>query len=486
MMANVAYYHWELSMGVDSHIALPLHAPVATLDGVSLSHSRLSHDDLCVGPKEARLLLHSGSLPKVSPPSDHILHNELLQIAAEVVGGTVDPARSLFENGLHSLRAVELIGKVKLKYRISLTSRHVAVISSFRELTDAVQSQLRNSDVSWVCTPDSSQRRFIHVNYAALERIVCAWSTKSSAEGVGARRSARLSGVIDEAIRATAYMLRRGFLRYARIQYKDGLVDFLMRPPVSMDLAAVAIMSGTRVAFSQTDYNRHFTVREIIRDSERGFYNLLHLTGLAHLEHYYRVMFFASKVKGRFDHELLEGQRYYIRAQVVNIGGPLLDIDVAFHDAETSVLAFAISWRLMLVVSTGAKRMYDFELGSAIISDMHETLQNSRPFCRHAGGASVLSMCDRNLWLRVKKCILKCDIPLTVLVLIIVVACGSAILTLFFFTPLCSFACQVLAASNVSPAETLVMGAIAVLWIRVSVNIFDTCDGPVDGLLPHG
>ena len=44
-------------------------------------------------------------------------------------------------------------------------------------------------------------------------------------------------------------------------------------------------MPGPIVRFSQTDFNRHFTVREIVRDSERGMYNLVHVTGLAHLEH---------------------------------------------------------------------------------------------------------------------------------------------------------------------------------------------------------
>ena len=93
-------------------------------------------------------------------------------------------------------------------------------------------------------------------------------------------------------------------------------------------------MPGPVVRFSQTDFNRHFTVREIVRDSERGMYNLVHVTGLAHLEHHFAVMFFASDVKATFTKEIVEGERYEMRVRVAGVRGPLADIEVAFHNAE--------------------------------------------------------------------------------------------------------------------------------------------------------
>lgn len=494
-----------MDIGHSAHV--PMSSPVATLDGVSLSHSE-SFEEMChvdstslytsiaVEPGKRGDFLLSGTCHETlnkSVPVAHALHEELLQIGSEIVGGTLDPTRSLFENGLHSLRAVELIGEVKTKYGISLSSRHMATVRSFQQLTDVVQSQLQNSNVQIRRqTLPFRQRRFLHVNYAALERIVSTWYTKLDAEAVGPRRCGRLLGAADEAIRAASYMLRRGLFRYIHIQYKDGLINFFVRPPTSVDLTAIAIVSGPRVAFAQTDYNRHFTVREIIKDSERGFYNLLHLTGLAHLEHYYRVMFFASRLEGRFDHELLEGQRYYIRSQIVKISGPLVDIDVAFYHSAAAIQAFVVNWRLMLVIDTGDKRMYDFELGAAVQSDSKAVLcegssfqsQDSYPHALHSRSLHM-SLNSRRFLSGFKKA-LQSKVLQTTVPFLLLLASAVAIFTPWFLTPTCSLAGRAIATSNISPAEALVMVAIAVLWIRVSINLLDTCDGPVDGLLPHG
>ena len=104
-------------------------------------------------------------------------------------------------------------------------------------------------------------------------------------------------------------MARRGFVRYFMIQWGDGLLHFLFNPPTVVDLSRTVVVPGPYVRFSQTDFNRHFTVREIVRDSERGMYNLVHVTGLAHLEHHFAVMFFASDIKATFTKEIVEGER---------------------------------------------------------------------------------------------------------------------------------------------------------------------------------
>ena len=121
-------------------------------------------------------------------------------------------------------------------------------------------------------------------------------------------------------------------------------------------------MPGPVVRFSQTDFNRHFTVREIVRDSERGMYNLVHVTGLAHLEHHFAVMFFASDVKATFTKEIVEGERYEMRVRVAGVRGPLADIEVSFHNAEGDQ-CFQVTWSLMLVRDVAKRLLYDFEVG---------------------------------------------------------------------------------------------------------------------------
>ena len=203
--------------------------------------------------------------------------------------------------------------------------------------------------------------RFAHVDREALQRIVDA--RLAGAEAPQAARS-----LLAEAARGVVYMARRGLFHYLRIQWRDGLFRFLLDAPTAVDLERVVVVPGPRVAFAQTDYNRHFTVREIVRDSERGFYNLVHASGLAHLEHYFRVMFFASRLEARFDAELLEGEAYEMRCRVAEITGPLVDVEVAFHSLrggrdDKDAAAFRVVWRLMLVVDPRRKRMYDFERG---------------------------------------------------------------------------------------------------------------------------
>ena len=202
--------------------------------------------------------------------------------------------------------------------------------------------------------------RFAHVDREALQRIVDA--RLAGAEAPQAARS-----LLAEAARGVVYMTRRGLFHYLRIQWRDGLFRFLLDAPTAVDLERVVVVPGPRVAFAQTDYNRHFTVREIVRDSERGFYNLVHASGLAHLEHYFRVMFFASRLEARFDAELLEGEAYEMRCRVAEITGPLVDVEVAFHSLrggrDDDAAAFRVVWRLMLVVDPRRKRMYDFERG---------------------------------------------------------------------------------------------------------------------------
>jgi acyl carrier protein len=218
------------------------------------------------------------------------LLRSVVGLGSDLVGSVIDPSRTLFENGLHSLRTVELIGKINQKYGVNLSVAHLAGEDTFTAITSVLQIEIDAQDMA-----GSKRQRFAHVNNVALQRIVDARLVGAEApvtSNTGRRRSA-----LAEAARGVIYMFRRGFLKYLRIQYRDGLFRFLIDTPTSVDLDRTVIVPGSRVHFEQTDYNRHFTVREIVHDSERGFYNLVHASGLAHLEHYFRVMFFCESAR---------------------------------------------------------------------------------------------------------------------------------------------------------------------------------------------
>mmetsp|Transcript_18855 Transcript_18855/g.28446 ORF Transcript_18855/g.28446 Transcript_18855/m.28446 type:complete len:635 (+) Transcript_18855:3-1907(+) len=362
LVGNVYYYRWEQNITDDLHtVELWRETPAAVIRGVSLSQFGSSTN---VTESILNNDISQTSLSSVPKRSESDILKVLVDVGSEIVGNRLDPDKNLFENGLHSLRIVEFVTQLKSTYGIQLSPRDFVSVSTFADLTHIIQQQY-NQNRPAINGATRSNDKFDRIDFGALERIFATFHTNSEAENVGERASPTGNSDI---FRVFTYMLRRGFFRYMRIQYNDGLFEFFLRPPLRLNLYAIVIVSGPRVTFSQTDYNRHFTVREIIKDSERGFYNLLHRTGLAYLEHYYRVMFFASRLDAKFDLELLEGQRYYMRSHISNINGPLVDVDVAFHNGKTGMRAFVVKWRLMLVVDAESKRMYDFEIGGAFAS----------------------------------------------------------------------------------------------------------------------
>jgi acyl-CoA thioesterase FadM len=270
-------------------------------------------------------------------------------------------------------------------------------------------------------------------------------------------------------------MARRGLFHYLRIQWRDGLFRFLLDAPTAVDLERVVVVPGPRVAFAQTDYNRHFTVREIVRDSERGFYNLVHASGLAHLEHYFRVMFFASRLEARFDAELLEGEAYEMRCRVAEITGPLVDVEVAFHSLrggrdDKDAAAFRVVWRLMLVVDPRRKRMYDFERGevtggaAAVALPAVARRASSRGWTVTRRGRYVTSAS-------------------VALVLVLVGAYALVPVGVRLVLPLPEMVADALA--DLSPREAVVAFAFLGVWLRTHPGR-QPLHSSVDMLLPHG
>ena len=310
--------------------------------------------------------------------------------------------------------------------------------------------------------------RFAHVDREALQRIVDA--RLAGAEAPQAARS-----LLAEAARGVVYMARRGLFHYLRIQWRDGLFRFLLDAPTAVDLERVVVVPGPRVAFAQTDYNRHFTVREIVRDSERGFYNLVHASGLAHLEHYFRVMFFASRLEARFDAELLEGEAYEMRCRVAEITGPLVDVEVAFHSLrggrdDKDAAAFRVVWRLMLVVDPRRKRMYDFERGeltggaAAVAPPAVARRTSSRGWTVTRRGRYVTSAS-------------------VALVLVLVGAYALVPVGVRLVLPLPEMVADALA--DLSPREAVVAFAFLGVWLRTHPGR-QPLHSSVDMLLPHG
>lgn len=400
----------------------------------------------------------------------------VLKLSSDVIGNSVDPGKSLFENGIHSLRRIELLSKLSIAFNVSFDASTVSSIETFAGFAAAVDGLL-DGRVDAKAGSSIMQDRFGHVDVASLQRVVEARLRGIEVPCSADRCVIASPSVVHEAMRAVLYMVRRGFVRYIGIQYCDGLAHFLCRPPRLVHLDIEVIVPGPFVGFQQTDYNRHFTVREIIRDSERGFYNLVHASGLAHLEHYYRVMFFASRVDARFDLELLEGEAYDMHVSIASIAGPLVDIDVAFHKAnrkntlDIASRAFVVKWRLMLVLNANTKQIFDFEHGGVITHDGAETSLDIKR--KHVSSAGSLRRRTRE----------RTGLGRDSVVLVLLVV---ALLCPFFLaSTIQNSVIAPVSKSSFAPIEVLIVISSLSLWFRVSVRM-ETCDGPIDALLPHG
>lgn len=402
---------------------------------------------------------------------DSSLMRNIIGLGSDLVGGSVDPRKSLFENGLHSLRAIELIGKLNQAYDVTLNS---AQLSAGEDSFAAVAAALRSA-IDSRGAADASRQRFAHVSHEALQRIVDARLTGAEAPGIGSEHQ---RSALAEAARGVIYMIRRGFLKYLRIQYRDGLFHFLLSTPTIIDLERTVVIPGTRVHFEQTDYNRHFTVREIVRDSERGFYNLVHASGLAHLEHYFRVMFFASRLEARFDAELLEGESYEMRCRVAQITGPLVDAEVAFYSLrKPDTQAFVVTWRLMLVIDPRRKLMYDFERGGAFgdgdtAADRGVDMPPSPS--KHPKRSETWTLTRRG------KFITSGSIAFFGVLIGLYAMAPVAVRILI---PLPLAVAEVL--KDLKPREAILIFAMVGFWQRTHPGR-EPLDGPVDMLLPHG
>ena len=117
-----------------------------------------------------------------------------------------------------------------------------------------------------------------------------------------------------------SYVLRRGVFSYFLVQWNEGVFKFLFDPPQSVDFTTVVNMEST-VAFADTDYNRHFTVSEIVKKSELAMYRLINRSGARHIEHHFNIGFFASNLDCKFVKEISISEGYKMKAQYVSVTG---------------------------------------------------------------------------------------------------------------------------------------------------------------------
>lgn len=291
--------------------------------------------------------------------SSEDVHATLTNLVASITSGEVDEGSTLFENGIQSLRVGELRQKIEEAFGVGRTMQQLVDAESIKSLAADLHEAISTASPS-----SKSKRPFPHVNYESVNNIIT--------EILKPKTGFQMPEHLDQLPYALYYILRKGLFTYLRIQYRDGLWNFVLNPPKELNLDLEVVVPGPSVNFHQTDFNAHFTVREIIRDSERGYYNLMHRNGIAHLEHHFGVMLFCSNLTSSFSKELAVNEPYEMRCRVIRVQGPLVDAQIAFHNSKGEQ-CFVVVWSLLLVINAGKKQMFDFELGR--VTDAVETAE---------------------------------------------------------------------------------------------------------------
>ena len=171
------------------------------------------------------------------------------------------------------------------------------------------------------------------------------------------------------------YVLRRGMFSTLKKQWDEGVYHHLWRPMKMVDLTKEARIDGLSVREFDCDFNYHFTVSKIVPASEQGYYQLLRVTGLAHMEYYFGRIFFCCNLTCNFYKEIPLGHSYYLRAKVINVNGPIIVCSVSFYDAADD-LCFTVDWSLLMPVGgVEERKVYDFEVGLSGVDGSKESTQ---------------------------------------------------------------------------------------------------------------
>ena len=263
-------------------------------------------------------------------------------IVSDLTDVDVDFSKTVFDNGMHSLNAVELLSRLNQTLGTGVTTKLVVNDAPMADFAVAVAEHATTFEST---ADDPNAKPFPNVDYAGLNEIV--------------RR--RLAG---KTVGNTPYWFLFKYITYNFWKksfqfFRIGGHKFLMNPPREIDLS-VEVRMDRVVEFRDVDMNQHYTVEMIVARSVDGVEQLMAKSGLTHIEHYYRRNLFAAKIQSTFHKELAHGDRYVIKTKITKVTGSLMDIRVAFLDPD-DVLCFEILWTILIVLDSNERLLLDWE-----------------------------------------------------------------------------------------------------------------------------
>ena len=141
--------------------------------------------------------------------------------------------------------------------------------------------------------------------------------------------------------------------------FRIGGLNLFFNPPKKIDLG-IEVRMDRRVEFRDLDMNQHYTVEMIVGRSVDGVEQLMLMSGLTLVELYYKRNLFAAKIQSTFHKELAHNDRYTIHTKITRVAGSLMDIRVAFLDADET-LCFEILWTILIVLDSNERILLDWE-----------------------------------------------------------------------------------------------------------------------------
>ena len=257
----------------------------------------------------------------------------------------VDFDKTTFDNGMHSLNAVELLSRVNETLGTGVTTKLLVADAPMGSFAEAVAAHAMTYEAPKSGGDGVEKIPFPNVDYATLNELV--------------RR--RLAG---KTVGQTPYFFLAKYFAYNWFKkafqfFRIGGPRFVLDPPRAVDLG-VEVSMDRRVEFRDIDMNQHYTVEMIVARSVDGVEQLMARSGLSHVELYYKRNLFAAKIQSTFHKELALGDRYFIKTKITKVTGSLMDIRVAFLD-ENEVLCFEILWTILIVLDSTERVLLDWE-----------------------------------------------------------------------------------------------------------------------------
>ena len=264
-------------------------------------------------------------------------------VVSDLTDAEVDFEKTVFDNGMHSLNAVELLSRVNESLGTGVTTKLVVPDAPMSDFVVAVAEHA----MTYVAPDegDADARPFPNVDYDGLNEVI--------------RR--RLAG---KSVGQTPYFFLAKYFAYNWFKkafqfFRIGGHRFVLNPPREINLG-VEVSMNRRVEFRDIDMNQHYTVEMIVARSVDGVEQLMARAGLSHVELYYKRNIFAAKIQSTFHKELALGDRYIIRTKITKVTGSLMDIRVAFLDKD-EVLCFEILWTILIVLDSTERILLDWE-----------------------------------------------------------------------------------------------------------------------------